>query len=292
MGKGGDTTTTSTSGELPSYIKPYVTDMLTRAQGVANTPYQPYGNPRLTDFSDDTQTAFDMVRDQTGAGHPEMQTAFDSAGGIANHDFRATPSMRTQAYMNPYITNVLDVQKGRADRAFQEQQSARDASAVAAGAFGGNRRFVTDSLAQRDFNEQMQNIDAQGLSAAFDRATGLFQSDEDRRMATADLQLDAGRQIGALSELQQDMGFKDAAQLSEVGSRIQQRDQANLDMGYQDFINQRDYPAEQLSLYSQLLSGTPITANSTTTTTEPAPSWLSQLAGGVTAGAGIWNLFN
>ena len=82
-----------------------------------------------------------------------------------------------------------------------------------------------------------------------------------------------------------------AEALSGVGSKIQQRDQAGLDLAYKDFIEQRDWPSKQLSLYSQLLSGTPVTPSSTTTTTEPAPDFLSQLAGLAVGGAGIWDLF-
>ena len=66
------------------------------------------------------------------------------------------PDMDVDAYMNPYINNVLDVQKARASQDFAEQQQSRDSKAIAAGAFGGDRRFVADSLAQRDLNQQLQ----------------------------------------------------------------------------------------------------------------------------------------
>ena len=40
-------------------------------------------------------------------------------------------------------------------------------------------------------------------------------------------------------------------------------------MAYKDFTDQRDWPSKQLSLYSSLLSGTPVSPNTTTTVTEP-----------------------
>ena len=82
-----------------------------------------------------------------------------------------------------------------------------------------------------------------------------------------------------------------AEALSGVGSKIQQRQQAGLDLAYQDFQNQRDYPIKQLSLYSQLLSGSPVQSNTSTTTTGPAPDWLSQLLGVGTSIAGLASLF-
>jgi len=292
MAKGGDQTTQQVSSELPGYAAPYVTDLLARSQAVSNQPYQAYGSQRLADFSGDTNQSFDMVRQQAAAGTPGIDAALQTTGGIADYQAQGIPDMNVQQYMNPYTENVLDVQKQRATQTYQEQQAGRDASAVNAGAFGGDRRFVQDSLATRDLNQQMQAMDATGLASAYDRATGLFQQDETNRRLGSTLGLDAASQQGSLAGKQQDMRLGLAEGLSGVGSKIQQRQQAGLDMGYQDFKNQRDYPAQQLQLYSQLLSGTPITPTSTTTTTQPAPDFLSQLAGLAVGGAGIWDMFS
>jgi hypothetical protein len=230
-----------------------------------------------------------------------------------------------QPYFNPYVSNVLDVQKQRANQTFQEQQAGRDAGAVAAGAFGGDRRFVQDSLAQRDLNNQLQGIDATGLQEMFDRGTSLFQNDENRRLSAYDsdagrrlasdtgnaerglqaqissedarragagLGLDAAGVLGQLGQTRNDINLQNAEALSGVGAKIQQRDQAGLDLAYKDFQEQRDWPTKQLSLYSQLLSGTPVSANTSTTTTAPAPDFLSQLLGLATGAAGIWDLLN
>lgn len=292
MSKGGDVTTSTTSGDLPEYYKPYATDLLSKAKSVTESPYVPYQGERLADFSGDTNASFDMIRQQAAAGTPGVDAAAATAAGIAGYQAKGVPDMNMSAYINPYTTNVLDVQKRRATQAFQEQQAGRDASAVAAGAFGGDRRFVADSLAQRDLNDQLQGIDASGLQAAFDRATGLFQTDETNRRLGAGLGLDAANTQGQLASLGQDMKFKNAEALSGVGSKIQQRNQAGLDLAYQDFAAQRDYPTKQLSLYSQLLSGTPVQQNTTTSTTQPAPDFLSQLLGLAVGGAGIYDLLN
>lgn len=292
MSKGGDTTTSSTTSDVPGYIKPYLTDMLSKAQDVSNLPYEPYGNERLADFSDDSQNAFQMVRDQAGAGTPGLDSALATTGGIASYQAKGIPDMDMSAYLNPYIGNVLDVQKQRATQTYQEQQAGRDASAVNAGAFGGDRRFVADSLAQRDLNNQLQGIDAEGLQSAFDRATGLFQNDETNRRLGSQLGLEGAAQQGALEGQKNDTIMNRAEALSGVGSKIQQRQQAGLDLAYQDFKNQRDYPAQQLSLYSQLLSGTPVTPSTSTSVTTPAPDFLSQLLGLAVGGAGIADLLN
>ena len=292
MSKGGDTTTSTTSGDLPDYYKPYAQDLLAKAKSTTELPYVAYGNQRLADFSPDTNTSFDMIRQQAAAGTPGVDAAANTAAGIAGYQAKGIPDMDTAAYINPYTTNVLDVQKQRANQTYREQQAGRDASAVAAGAFGGDRRFVADSLAQRDLNQQLQGIDAEGLQSAYDRATGLFQNDETNRRLGAGLGLDAANAQGQLASLGQDMRFKNAEALSGVGAKVQQRQQAGLDLAYGDFQAQRDYPSKQLSLYSQLLSGTPVQQNTTTSVTQPAPDFLSQLLGLAVGGAGIWDLLN
>ena len=304
MAKGDDSTTTTTTSELPGYIKPYVDRFLPRAETVSTMPYQQYGGQRLAQFAPDTQTAFQQIRDTAGQAPTgitnAMQTAQGAAGfqpgQISTQDFTQA---NLQGYMNPYIQNVLDVQKQRAQQAFQEQQAGRDASAIQAGAYGGNRRFVQDSLAQRDLNQQMQGIEAEGLQRAFDTAGGMFTSDqarnlqaqmaneESRRLGTG-LGLDAARTGADLQTMLQRYNFTGAEALSGIGAKEQQREQAGLDLGYQDFQRQRDYPYEQLSKYSSLLYGQPIQPSTTQTTTQPAPDFLSQLIGAATTAAGFF----
>ena len=292
ISKTGDTTTTSSVSDVPDWYRPYATDLLAKSKSVTEEPYQTYGGERLADFSGDTNASFDMIRQQAGAGTPGIDAGIDAATGTAGYQARQIPGTDLSPYFNPFTENVLDVQKRRATQTFGEQQAARDTSAVQAGAFGGDRRFVADSLAQRDLNDQLQGIEATGLRDMFDRGTTLFQNDETNRRLGAGMGLDAAGLLGQLGQTKSDIGFRNAEALSGVGAKTQQREQAGLDMAYKDFTSQRDYPSQQLSLYSQLLSGSPVTPNTTTTTTEPAPDFLSQLLGLGVGAAGIWDLFN
>ena len=291
MSKSGDTTTTSSSSALPEWYSPYAKDMLAKAKDVTEEPYQAYSGQRLADFSPDTNTAFGLIRANANGGAPALDAGINAATGAANYTASQIPGANLQPYMDPYIRNVLDVQKQRAMQAFQEQQAGRDANAVNAGAFGGDRRFVADSLAQRDLNQQLQGIDASGLSNAFNNATQLFQNDETNRRAAAELGISAASTLGQLGQTRNDILNQQAEALSGVGSKIQQRQQAGLDLAYKDFQDQRAYPTQQLSLYSQLLAGSPVQSNTTTSTTGPTPDWLSQLIGAGTSIAGLAGLF-
>jgi hypothetical protein len=52
--------------------------------------------------------------------------------------------------------------------------------------------------------------------------------------------------------------IESARLLEQIGKSQMARDQASLDMGYQDFLRQQGFPAEKLGLFSSVLRGIPI----------------------------------
>ena len=77
----------------------------------------------------------------------------------------------------------------------------------------------------------------------------------------------------------------------QVAAQPQALDQQRLDLAYQDFLRQRDYPLEMLQQYNSLLRGVPVTPSSTTTTYAPTPSAVSQIAGAGLGAAGLYNMY-
>lgn len=319
MSKTGATETTNTTSSLPEWVEPYYQDLMARADTASSADYVPYENQRLADQSDATLQSYNMVSGIASAGTPYIDTALQKTQGlqtwkaapIASQD-TSTNSMvgaDLSGYVDPYIENVLDVQTSRAQRKYAEDQNSREAAAVAAGAFGGDRRYVADSLAARDLNEQLQAIEAEGLSAAWNNATGLWQTDEARRTATGianadrnlqgqisnadsqirskQLQLDAATQAGILSQTQQDLQLAAANALAASGASQEAYQQTGLDLAYEDFMRQQNWDKDQLTWYASLLSGAPISAD-TSTSTSTSQDTLSQILGVLLAGAGVY----
>lgn len=80
-----------------------------------------------------------------------------------------------------------------------------------------------------------------------------------------------------------------AAQLLEAqGLGELAREQAGLDVAYQDFLRQQQYPFEQLGQFSTMLRGLPVAAAGTTTTYQPTPSPYQQALG---AGISAYGLY-
>jgi len=205
---------------------------------------------------------------------------------------RQFTGQEVQQYMSPYLENVLDVQKSRAVEDFDRLRGSRNARAVQAGAFGGSRQGVQEGIAEEALMRQMGEIDASGRQAAFEQAAQQFGTDRAAQMARqqaqageqervqtgteASRQFGAGQGLAALGAAGSEAGRLVAigeqeraaniqnAQLREAIGRAQQGEtQAGLDIGYQDYLRQQGYPAEQLGFYSDVLRGLPVAAAST-----------------------------
>ena len=225
----------------------------------------------------------------------ESPTAFTKGAGTEFDfgDARQFTGDEVQRYMDPYMQGVVDIQKREAIRDFDRGQAGRDADAIQAGAFGGSRQAVTQGMAEQNLQDRLGDIQQVGSQAAFDRAMQAFDADraaemgqqraqateaarvqgidigelgrtqaaeEAQRYGTAGLYgdiLGAGRGLVGLGELERGTGIQDAQMLETVGSDIRAEDQARLDLNYQDFLRQQDYPIGQLERFSGILSGVP-----------------------------------
>ena len=104
----------------------------------------------------------------------------------------------------------------------------------------------------------------------------------------------AGQMAQTLGNLGQYQSQADLSRLSAQQSSAAQQQALNqqaLDIAYQDFLRQRDYPMEQLQQYSSLLRGVPVTPSSTQTTYAPSPSLGAQLAGAGLSAASLYNMY-
>jgi hypothetical protein len=100
----------------------------------------------------------------------------------------------------------------------------------------------------------------------------------------------AGTGLGALAGQAQAADLARYQAQSAVGSQQQQLNQQLLDQQYQDFLTQRAYPEQQLSYYSDILHGLPITPDTVQKTYGQQPSAVSQIAGLGVGALGLANL--
>ena len=74
-----------------------------------------------------------------------------------------------------------------------------------------------------------------------------------------------GSQLAQLGQLAREGDVQAATLLEQIGKDQMAREQAGLDMAYEDFVRQRDYPREQLQFLSSILRGVPVQPSTETT---------------------------
>lgn len=285
MGKGGSrppsqpTEQNITQTSLPDYYEPYATRLIQRAEAESKRGYQPFEGQRLASENTDTAASRALARqvagspiagfDQATAGTTTAMNRALQGIGFQTQDFDTAAA---QKYMSPYEQNVMDYQKQAAITDFDRAQAARDASAVQAGAFGGSRGAVQQALAAEGLQDKLAEITATGRQKAFEQAQRQFGADRDARMSAERLGLGAadaltqqGAQLAQLGEKARAGDIESAQLLEKIAKDRQAREQAGLDLSYEDFVRQRDFPKEQLQFYSSILRGIPVQPSTETT---------------------------
>jgi hypothetical protein len=193
-----------------------------------------------------------------------------------------TPERASQ-YMSPYMQNVVDIQKREASRQADVRENVIGDQAVQAGSFGGSRQAILEAEHSRNTQQLLDDIQRKGSQSAYETGLAGFEQQKQRDLAT-------GRQFTGLAEQAPRLAMSELGALQGVGKQKQEQAQSALDIGYQQFKEEEQYPEQVLQEYSSVIRGFPLTSNQFTNTQRaaPAPDLATQIAGA--AGAGIAGL--
>jgi hypothetical protein len=93
-----------------------------------------------------------------------------AAGMGGMYEQMATDPRSMQAYMSPYMQNVVEIQKQQAIEDAQRAQLGANLGAARQGTYGGARQTLAQTQREAGLNKQLSDIQAQGLQSAFDQA--------------------------------------------------------------------------------------------------------------------------
>lgn len=312
------TSSNLTTSQVPQYLSDYLYNLMSGAYSAAQEQYQPYQGPRIAGFTDPQQQAFQMTQNAASAYQPQLSAAEQTAAGATNLDptqaaqpyfnaaSTATPNIIGN-YMNPYIGNVVNQLGSMAAQQLGEKILPQISDEFTrAGQFGSTRHQEIAQRGARDIANQLeQNIGSQ-LSAGYTTAGQQAQSDLQRlasigqaqgTLTSSDMQnlANLANVQGALGQKEQALGLQGAGALETVGQEQQGLNQKNLDLAYQDFLTQTQYPEQQIGFLSNIVRGLPSggsTQSGTTTSVgqQYSASPLAQLASAGMSAAAISSL--
>ncbi len=313
-GKGGGGTSTVSQVQIPKELLPYIKESIEGAQKVTALPYVAYGGQRIAGLTPQQKQAMSGImglqtpeqfaqatrgaQATSGLGYNTAQQGLAKALGYNPQDFGARSAAQ---YMSPYQQAVTDIGLRQAQEQALRTKRAADLNAAGAGTYGGARQALLQAQREQDLGQNLADIQAKGSQSAYQAAMEQFNADQARKGQAAQLAGQVGtsglgtamqgaQTLGQLGQAQQESNLARLAAQQQVGSQLQQQNQAIMSQRYQDFLEQRGYPKEQASWYSNIVRGLPIAPASTQTTTAPAPSTLSQLGGLGVAGLGLYNM--
>jgi len=245
-------------GNLSSWVGPYVTGMLGQGQALANMPYQTYQGPLSAGPSSLQQNLFQGLgsinmpsnygQSFSSMGAPAApntatpdETSLVSQAGAGNTSgFGQTPNVTGGAnnsiasqYMNPYLQASLQPQLDALTYQSQQDQQKLLGNLTSQGAFGGSRQAVAQGVGEGNLLAQQAGLIGQGYNTAYNNAVNQFNTE-------------------------QGQGQNLANTLASIGGQQQAINQTGVTADYNEFLNQRNYPEQQVQFLQSLLSGLPI----------------------------------
>ncbi len=232
------------------------------------------------------------------------------------------------SFINPYQQNVIDIQKREARRQSDIAGKKIQDAATASGGLGGYREAIFQAERDRNLSQQLDDIQQRGSQAAFESAQkqlalerqfGLGRFGAEQKAAQAQellaqqafdagerarqaqerfgqsafdvsgrLGLSAGQNLLQAGRATQQDAISRASLLSDIGKQERVLRQAGLDMGYEDFIRQRDFTKDQLGFYGNLLQGVPAAPQRQVSTYEQQPGLFQTALGSGLSALGLY----
>jgi hypothetical protein len=285
-GGGGGQPANTTQVTIPEYAKPYMERLLGKTEALTDAKYQTYGGERLSGATAEQQAARAGVAGLQTPGEFGAASNLTGLGGLSSlmagqqYAGMVTDPSRVGSYMSPYMQNVSDVAKRQAAEDARKVQMATNLGAVRQGTYGGARQLLGQMEREKALGQTMADIDIKGRQSAYEQAIKNMQFGSQAGLQGAQQASQAGAALGQLGTASQGANLQ-RLQAQESAGALGQRDaQAKLDLAYQDFLTQQQYPYKQLGFMSDLLRGSAnLAGTGGKTVYEAPPSMGSQLLG-------------
>ena len=271
--------------EIAQEVAPFIKDILGKGQALykqrMEEGFVPFEGKTLADVTAEQQQAQEGIRGLVGTQAP----AFEEARGLVRSTTAKPTVEGLQEFMSPYQQAVIDVEKRRAQEAFERDTLPKVRQAqIASGAFGGTRGTLLEALALQDQARLLSDIEARGQQQAFESAQRAFEAQKQR-------EAQAAQGLSGLAQTQFGQTTRELGQLEAVGREQQQREQQLLDESYQRFLRERAFPEQQLAQYQGIVTGASPLIGATRTVRSPQQFQPSPLATALGTATGVANIY-
>jgi len=274
---------TYSADEVPSWVSSAGRSLFEKSAEIAASDYPTYSGDRIATYGDDNSKLTDQEREgmgMLGSMDETFQPYLDKYEGVADTLGQGYDAATRQELMgDPFSMDTaqpfMDIYQGAMDPAVREieeqtirsQNDARSRAARGGGAFG-SRLGIMEGTAAGEGAQAAGDLRARAGREGLDFAAGRFDTERANRFSAENAmrtgyetdeasrrgQMDA---YGSAGTLAADLQAQTAQGLITSGEATRLLDQRALDLAYADYLDQREYPAEQLNFALGALAQTP-----------------------------------
>lgn len=282
MGGGGgpssvpSTTTQIQKVELPKWVEQASEDNYQFAKRIADKPYRAYEGKTLAGESPDTLAAYDLFRQNLGAG----QQQYDEANELFSKAGQGIAGMDRSTYMNPYVDEVVNKSLGALDKSRIQALMGNADAAQKAKAFGGDRAAVLDAVTNSETAEKAGMLASGLYKDAYDSSSNLMQRDIANMLSSGQGLLAGGKAL-------EDKRMQDFSGLLSSGQAQSAAEQAKLDDSRAKWEDQDNYDLERLNILMSTLGMSPYGKTENTQTQGQQFYQKSDNSGAIIGGIGM-----
>ena len=278
-----DYTKTLTGTDIPEWVSAAGRQLYDQSAEIASQDFPGYEGARIATYGDDNNKLTDLERqgiDLLAQGNEPFQGYMDNASAMANtlgqgYDQASRADLlgdnfsmaSAQPYMDMYQSSI-DPAIAEIERQTQRNLMGDSAAAARAGAFGGSRQGLREAETITEGSRLAGDARAQAGARAMEFASGRFDQERSARLAAEQARRsgyetqEAGRlrateTLQGFAPLAQGLNEQAASGMISSGQAQRQLDQQALDMAYGDYVEQRNYPQQQLNFALGALQGVP-----------------------------------
>ena len=257
--KQGPSQTTTTQSTLAPWQESYWQNQVGQAQNLANTPYTAYSGQRVANLTAPQQEGI-----QNAVANAD-QWRTPMSGAVSGYQSVMSPFSQDalSPYMSPYLNGVVSNIEREGNENFSAPGGVGDkieSDFTGLGQFGSKRMGDVMARAGELNQRETQGAVANALNTGFNQAENEYNANKAQTLMGAQgLQSAAGAT--------QNLNAGETNALETVGGIQQQNQQQNLDVGYQNYVEGRDWAMNRALAAKNLTAGMP--TEGTNVTTQP-----------------------
>lgn len=259
---------------MADFREQYQNDYLSRAQALANRPYQGFGQSTTAAANPWQQSAWERTYARGMQGAPEVSAARgELTSTIAGGGFQSNPYLQQD---NPYLTSQIDQASGDVVRNYNlAVKPQTEAAMVNSGSFGNAGLQQMQGEQQRNLAQELGRVSSNLRFADYNQRADIYGKERDRQLAAV---------AGAPQFSQVD--YADLGASAGAGNAAQAQRQNEITADYNQYMDARNYPYQGFGAYSQAMGAG---NNAQVAQAQPVENRTANALGGALAGYQLGN---